>query len=269
MQAGRDITLTSATLSALGEKGSMILSAGHNLTMDTDALEARKDMTEDRDNYIRTYRKTETANTLTAGKDMILTAGNNIKARNASVSSESGAIAVKAGNDVTIENGYHEAIDDYGLKYKESGFLSHKTTGIKSHDESKTAMGSLLSGDTVTIVSAGNNEVTASNIVGTNGVSIVSGKDTIITSAEEAGQHNYERRVRKSGLLGGGLGFTIGSEKRKDQYTDADVTQKGSAIGSIAGNVTIKADKNVHVDASDIIAGKDIAMIGEKCNHFQ
>ncbi|WP_273317907.1 hemagglutinin repeat-containing protein, partial [Dialister succinatiphilus] len=263
MQAGRDITLTSATLSALGEKGSMILSAGHNLTMDTDALEARKDMTEDRDNYIRTYRKTETANTLTAGKDMILPAGNNIKARNASVSRESGAIAVKAGNDVTIENGYHEAIDDYGLKYKESGFLSHKTTGIKSHDESKTAMGSLLSGDTVTIVSAGNNEVTASNIVGTNGVSIVSGKDTIITSAEEAGQHNYERRVRKSGLLGGGLGFTIGSEKRKDQYTDADVTQKGSAIGSIAGNVTIKADKNVHVDASDIIAGKDIAMIGE------
>lgn len=263
MQAGRDMTLNGATLAALGEKGSMILSAGHNLTMDTDTLEARKDMTEDVDNYIRTYRKTETANTLTAGKDITMTAGNNIKARNTSVSSESGAIAVKAGNDVTVENGYHEAIDDYGLKYKESGFLSHKTTGIKSHDESKTAMGSLLSGDTVAIVSSGNTEVTASNVVGTNGVSIASGKDTTITSAAEAGQHNYEKRTRKSGLLGGGLGFTIGSEKQKDQYADADVTQKGSSIGSMAGNVTIQADKNVHVDASDIIAGKDIAMTGE------
>ena len=35
----------------------MILSAGHNLTMDTNSLEAKKDMTENSDNYIRTYRK--------------------------------------------------------------------------------------------------------------------------------------------------------------------------------------------------------------------
>ena len=214
MQAGRDMTLTGATLSALGEKGSMILSAGHNLTMDTDALEARKDMTENSDNYIRTYRKTETANTLTAGKDVTMTAGNNIKARNTAISSENGTIGVKAGNDVKIENGYQEVADDYGLKYKESGFLSHKTTGFKSHDERKTAMGSLLSGDTVAIVSASNTEVTASDIVGTNDVSIASGKDTAITSAEEVEQHDYEKRVRKSGFLGGGLGFTIGSEKR-------------------------------------------------------
>lgn len=57
MQAGQDITMTGATLAALGENGSMILSAGHNLTMDTDSLEAKKDMTENSDNYIRTYRK--------------------------------------------------------------------------------------------------------------------------------------------------------------------------------------------------------------------
>ena len=199
MESGRDIHLTGATLKALGDKGSVILKSGKNLIFDTDSLQAKKDMTENRDNYIRTYRKTETANTLTAGKDITMTAGNNIKARNTSVSSESGAIAVKAGNDVTIENGYQEAADDYGLKYKESGFLSHKTTDIKSHDENKTAMGSLFSGDTVTIVSAGNNEVTASNIVGTNGVSIASGKDTTITSAEEVEQHDYENVSGRAG----------------------------------------------------------------------
>lgn len=263
MQAGQDITMTEATLAALGENGSMILSAGHNLTMDTDALEAKKDMTEDSDNYIRTYRKTETANTLTAGKDISLISGNDLKARNTTVASETGAITAKAGHDVTIENGYNEAIDDYGLKYKESGFLSHKTTTIKSHDESKTATGSMLSGDTVTIVSGSNTKVIASNVVGTNDVSIASGKDTTIESAEEVEQHDYEKRVKKSGLLGGGLGFTIGSEKRNDQYKDANITQKGSTVGSIAGNVTIEANKDVHVDASDIIAGKDISMTGE------
>ena len=266
MQAGQDITMAGSTLAALGENGSMILSAGHNLTMGTDELTAKKDMTEDSDNYIRTYRKTETANTLTAGKDISLISSNDIKARNTTVASESGAITAKAANDVTIENGYNEATDDYGLKYKESGFLSHKTTAIKSHDESKTATGSTLSGDTVTIVSGGNTKVTASNIVGTNDVSITSGKDTTITSAEEVEQHDYKKQVKKSGLLGGGLGFTIGSEKRKDQYTDADVTQKGSTVGSISGNVTIEANKDVHVNASDIIAGKDISLTGENAD---
>ena len=85
MQARQDITMTGATLAALGENGFMILSAGHNLTMVTDALEAKKDMTENSDNYIRTYRKTETANTLTAGKDISLISGNDMKARNTTV----------------------------------------------------------------------------------------------------------------------------------------------------------------------------------------
>lgn len=263
MQAGQDITMTGATLAALGENGSMIFSAGHNLTMDTDSLEAKKDMTENNDNYIRTYRKTETANTLTAGKDISLISGNDIKARSTTVASENGQVSMKAADDVTIENGYNKAMDDYGLKYKESGFLSHKTTAIKSHDESKTAIGSMLSGDKISITSIGNTTITASNVVGTNDVSITSGKDTTITSAEEVEQHDYEKRVKKSGLLSGGLGFTIGSEKRNDQYVDTDVTQKGSTVGSIAGNVTIEANKDVHVNASDIIAGKDVSMTGE------
>ena len=71
-------------------------------------------------------------------------------------------------------------------------------------------------------------------------------------------------RVKQSGLLSsGGLGFTIGMEKRKDQYKDADMIQKGSTVGSISGNVTITSDKDIHVNASDIIAGKDISMTGE------
>ena len=264
MQAGQDITMTGATLAALGESGSMIFSAGHNLTMDTDSLEAKKDMTENNDNYIRTYRKTETANTLTAGKDISFISGNDIKARSTTVASENGQISMKAADDVTIENGYNKAMDDYGLKYKESGFLSHKTTAIKSHDESKTAIGSMLSGDKISITSAGNTTITASNVVGTNDVSITSGKNTTITSAEEVEQHDYEKRVKKSGLLsGGGLGFTIGTEKRKDQYSDADLLQKASTVGSVSGNVSIESGNKTEVGASAVLAGKNISITGE------
>ena len=109
--------------------------------------------------------------------------------------------------------------------------------------------------------------MTGSQVIGTHDVAISSGKDTSISSAEEYERHDYAKQIKKSGLLsGGGLGFTIGTEKRKDQYSDADVLQKGSTVGSISGNVTITSDKDIHVNASDIIAGKDISMTGENVN---
>ena len=264
MQAGQDITMTGATLAALGENGSMILSAGHNLTMDTDSLEAKKDMTENSDNYIRTYRKTETANTLAAGKTITLAAGKNLSARNTTVLSENGQITVAAKGDVNLENGYNESRDDYGLKYKERGLLSSKTTTIKSHDESKTVTASTLSGDAVQITAGGNTNMTGSQVIGTHDVAISSGKDTSISSAQEYEQHDYAKQVKKSGLLsGGGLGFTIGTEKRKDQYSDADLLQKASTVGSTSGNVSIESGNKVEIGASAVLAGKDISITGE------
>ena len=264
MEAGKDIHLTGATLEALGDNGSLILKAGNNIHLDTDTLEARKDMTENSDNYIRTYRKTETTNTLAAGKNITLAAGENLSARNTTVLSENGQITVAAKGDVNLENGYNESRDDYGLKYKERGLLSSKTTTIKSHDESKTVTASTLSGDAVQITAGGNTNVTSSNVVGTHDVAISSGKDTSISSAEEYEQHDYAKQVKKSGLLsGGGLGFTIGTEKRKDQYAESGLMQKGSLIGSAKGNLSISSSGQTQVEGSTLVAGKDMTVIGE------
>ena len=221
-------------------------------------------MTENSDNYIRTYRKTETANTLAAGKTITLAAGENLSARNTTVLSENGQIMVAAKGDVTLENGYNESRDDYGLKYKERGLLSSKTTTIKSHDESKTVTASTLSGDAVQITAGGNTNMTGSQVIGTHDVAISSGKDTSISSAEEYERHDYAKQVKKSGLLsGGGLGFTIGTEKRKDQYSDADLLQKASTVGSTSGNVSIESGNKTEVGASAVLAGKNISITGE------
>ena len=264
MEAGKDIHLTGATLEALGDNGSLILKAGNNIHLDTDTLEAKKDMTENSDNYIRTYRKTETANTLAAGKTITLAAGENLSARNTTVLSENGQITVAAKGDVNLENGYNESRDDYGLKYKERGLLSSKTTTIKSRDESKTVTSSTLSGDAVQITAGVNTNMTGSQVIGTHDVAISSGKDTSISSAQEYEQHDYAKQVKKSGLLsGGGLGFTIGTEKRKDQYAESGLMQKGSLIGSAKGNLSISSSGQTQVEGSTLVAGKDMTVIGE------
>ena len=83
-------------------------------------------------------------------------------------------------------------------------------------------------------------------------------------STEEYEQHDYAKQVKKSGLLsGGGLGFTLGTEKRKDQYRDTDLLQKASTVGSTSGNVSIESGNKVEIGASAVLAGKDISITGE------
>jgi hypothetical protein len=129
LDAGENIHLTGSTLEALGDRGSLILHAGKDITLDIDTLSARKDMTENRDNYIRTYRKTEMGNTLMAGKDMTLSSGGNLSARSSTMASERGKIILAAGDDVTLSNGYNEARDDYGLKPEVRTFYIYAAAG--------------------------------------------------------------------------------------------------------------------------------------------
>ena len=96
--------------------------------------------------------------------------------------------------------------------------------------------------------------MTGSQVIGTHDVAISSGKDTSISSAEEYERHDYAKQVKKSGLLGV-LGFTIGTEKRKDRYKDADRLQKSSTVGSVSGNVSIESDNKVEIGASAVLAG--------------
>ncbi len=267
LDAGENIHLTGSTLEALGDRGSLILHAGKDITLDIDTLSARKDMTENRDNYIRTYRKTEMGNTLMAGKDMTLSSGGNLSARSSTMASERGKIILAAGDDVTLSNGYNEARDDYGLKYKEKGFLSGKITAVKSHDEEKKASPVIISGDSISILSGKDTGISASQIIAPHDVTAAAGGNIHIFSAPEYESHDYEKQVKKRGLLsGGGLGFTMGSEKRKDRSDSEAVEQVGSTIGSVEGSVRISAGKNAAILGSEVTAGKDIFISGENIN---
>ena len=91
VSAGNDVNLGGATIEALGKEGAITITAGHDINSTTDTLTAKKDMTQDGDNYLRTYRQTELGTTIEAGGNVSIGAKNDIKARNLTVSSDSGA----------------------------------------------------------------------------------------------------------------------------------------------------------------------------------
>ena len=172
-----------------------------------------------------------------------------------------------AGEDISMmdEKEHHETIHEYHSHV--SGLLSSKTKDLYEAGTTDTVRGSLISGNETHMESGRDMTITGSAVVSSKDTTLLAGRNFKADSAEERSGSTYRESVKKRGLLsGGGLGFTIGSEKRKDRYDSESVEQVGSTIGSVEGNVRIGAGKDAAILGSEVTAGKDISISGENVN---
>jgi len=263
VSAGNDVNLGGATIEALGKEGAITIIAGRDINSTTDTLTAKKDMTQDGDNYLRTYRQTELGTTIEAGGNVSIGAKNDIKARNLTVSSDSGAVKVIGEHDVSIENGYSESKDAFALKYKEKGLLNKKETKIKTNDESKHALMSTVSGHTVVVGANNDVTLTSSNVVSTAGTSVLAGHNVITDAATEHTLSTASKDVKKSGIMGAGMGIMIGKKQSKDNYYIDETTHKATTLGSTDGKVTVQAGDTVHLTTTNAVGKDGVIIVGQ------
>ena len=266
VRAGENISLAGATLTALGKNGSVLLSAGENISLDTKKLQSEKDMTQGAENYLRTKRGTELAAEICADGNISLSAGNDLTARAAEISSKNGATSLSAGNDISLTAGRETSEDHYGIRYKESGLLSSKTTTIRIDTESYTARTTNITGQNVNIAAKRDATFAAANIAADNDVNITAGRNFSAVSAENYSHTENYKEVKKSGIFGsgGGLGFTIGTQKTKTAHESDAITQQGTNIAALGGSVSIAAGENAHISSSNILADKDATVTAKE-----
>lgn len=263
VSAGNDVNLGGATIEALGKKGAITITVGHDINSTTDTLTAKKDMTQDGDNYLRTYRQTELGTTIEASGNISIGAQNDIKARNLTVSSDSGAVKVIGEHDVSIENGYSESKDAFALKYKEKGLLNKKETKIKTNDESKNALMSTVSGHTVVVGANNDVTLTSSNVVSTAETSVLAGHNVVTDAASEHTLSTASKDVKKSGIMGAGMGIMIGKKQSKDNYYIDETTHKATTLGSTDGKVTVHAGDTVHLTTTNAVGKDGVTIVGQ------
>ena len=203
-----------------------------------------------------------------AGKeDISVLAGSDINIKGSSLTSEEGKASLAAGGNVNItnENEYHEKLHE--SHEKSNGFLSSKTTDIYDYSNVNGVVSSNVSAGSVDIQSGKDINVKGSNVAADNDVSVKTGGNLNIGSAEQTSESEHIKSVKKSGLLsGGGLGFTIGKEKRKDQYANQNTEQVGSTVGSLKGRVDLEAQKDANIKGSSVIAKENINISGSNVN---
>ena len=199
----------------------------------------------------------ETGSTIETTGDITLSAGSDLSARAANVSSAQGQLLARAGQDLRIEAGESTLNTAEQHKTKSKGFLSSSKTTTRDTSSDTTAIASTFSGDSVTLVADRDIAVKGSNVVATNDATLIATRNLSIEAASETHNETHFSKTKQSGVFSsGGVGFTIGSKQNStDQQTDASTAAK-STIGSTDGNVLLLAGEKYKQVGSDVIAVK-------------
>ena len=258
IEAGRDITAEAAEISSAGD---IAMKAGRDITMETAAVKKDTAVTWDGNNYRHDSAARDIGSSVTAKGSLTMQSERDTSIKAADIRSE-GMIAVEAGRNLTVENGKEITDLEEHHRHKERSLLSSTTTTTHDEVHAVKAQKSIIEGNTVSLQGGKDISLTGSAAASTKETALSAGRNISIHAAEETDKEIHKKQVKKSGLIGSGLGFTIGSEKKKDSYDTEKTTQAGSTVGSIKGNVTIHAGQTASVRASDIIAGKDTLITG-------
>lgn len=278
--AGHDATLDAATIST--KAGDLTLAAGHDLTLNaegethevvTDTKKKKSGLlssktTVTHDDVSQTYA----VGTSLSGDNVHLVAGNDLTATAAKVEAN-GNIALSAGHDVNLLAGQDVYDESHSSATKRSGMArgllptdwNYETQARKNLDtsEDRVAVGTTISGDSVTITA--NHDVTtqAAQIAGTHDVTLAAGHDLIIGTGLSTHAEGHEQSVSTSGFIQNGLSVTIGNQKQKSTLDVTQIDSTGSLIGSTDGRVTLAAGQDVHITGSDVLSHTGTSIIGQ------
>ncbi|WP_367374514.1 hemagglutinin repeat-containing protein [Pseudomonas lini] len=279
LSAGKDLGLIASRVNA-GDEAYLV--AGSNLLLqsaeDSDYSfysKTKKSSSGKKFRLDETSSVTNVASSVTSGGNNVLTAGNDLVIKGSDVSSEKGSVGLGAGNDVEIvavtdsNSARHERSQS---KSSWGGFKSSKVQDQLAETQT-TAVGSLISGDTIAVSAKRDATVTGSALVSTNDLAVRAGRDLTIDAAENTfsrtQMHKEKNRDFTGVLTGNNLGLDditgnqhLSISDQKHNGTASQTTLTGSTIGSSKGNVSLVAGADLNVIASDLVSTKDMSLRG-------
>ena len=259
IHSNKDVHLTGAIITG-GDEGNISITSANTVNLDTKKLSAKKDMTLNAANYLRTDRGTEIGTQILGDGNVTVAAKNDVNIRQGVINSEHGATTIVAGNDVNIENGNTYSRDQYGLQYKEKGLLSRTVNTIRKDYEHTGVVASTIGGNTIQVGANHDVNITGSNVLGTGDVAISAGNKVRTNSAEDSSRNDTYQHSKKKGLMGAGLGFTIGSKQIKDTEAESYTTNVNTLIGSVDGTIAVNANNDAHITSTDIVGKHGITV---------
>ncbi|MFC6311225.1 hemagglutinin repeat-containing protein [Paraburkholderia dipogonis] len=264
---GGDLTATGTNIN-LGGGG--VVAANGNVTLQaakaTSTTDSNSSGSDSHGSYSESLHRSDdtlTATTLNAGNSLTVASGKDINVTGSAISLDKGTATLAAAGNVNIGAATETHVDNEQEQHKHSNVVSGKEVASSSNSTTTLSQGSMVSADGVTIASGKDINVAGSTIVGTNDVSLNAAHDVTITTTQDTQTTSSYYRERQSGLgAGGGIGISVGTQTQTNSANTSQVSNAGSTVGSLNGNVSIVAGNDLHVTGSDLIAAKNVTGMG-------
>ncbi|OKP50299.1 filamentous hemagglutinin [Serratia marcescens] len=202
---------------------------------------------------------------IASGGDTRIQAGRDLSTQAAQVTAQ-GDVAAQAGRDVHLGTATESDYSFFEETKTKKKLFSKTTTHTVKEDYATREKGSLLSGDNVTVTAGNDLAVIGSGVAADRNVALRAGNNVDIAAATEEQSSYRLNEKKKSGLFsGGGIGVTIGSTSSRHQVNEDGTTQSQSVstVGSTGGDVAITAGGRAHIGGADVIAGKNLSVMGD------
>ncbi|WP_244139896.1 hemagglutinin repeat-containing protein [Burkholderia stabilis] len=260
---GGDLTAQGAQLD-FGQGGA--IAAKGNVTFGAASTTSTINANSSGDQGNRSYAETRhgsdqalTGTTVKGGDTLNVVSGKDINVIGSTIDLKKGEANLLAAGDVNVGAATETHVYNSRETHSRSGVVSGTKIASSQDATSTVANGSLISADGVSIGSGKDINVQGSTVVGTHDVALNAAHDVNITTSQNTSQSSTTYQEQHSGLMsGGGLSFSVGNSKLAQQNQSSSVTNNASTVGSVDGNLTINAGNTLHVQGSDLVAGKDV-----------
>ncbi|WP_295650195.1 hemagglutinin repeat-containing protein [uncultured Haemophilus sp.] len=261
LMATENITVKGANFNI---KGDAVLQAGDKLNLDTIETQNKEHYVSNADNYYKLDQKQEVGSQLNVTGNFDAIGKSAVEMRGVSATSNGTMNVMSEGNINIQEARYKEQLSS-GSKSKSRGLTSSTTEVYRHKHDYDVAEASNLDADKIYIHSnKGNVNIQGSNAVAENGL-VIKANNIDIREAENRVYSDDYYSKKKSGMLGGGIGVTFGSQKQTTESDQTKLYAQGSQVGSLNGNTTMIADNNYRQTASTVSAVKgDVNILAKK-----
>ena len=253
LQATEDITFKGAQINV---KGNADIQAGNTLNVGTVETENKQSFVKDSNNYYKLNQNNEIGSEFNIEGDARFVGKNAIEMRGASAVSN-GTMSVLSEGDINIRESRQQESLLEATKWTKHGVFQSKGETRRHNHNYDIAQGSTLDADKIYIHSNnGNVDIQGSNVAAGNGLT-VKAKNIDIREAENRVYSDDYYSKKKSGVLGGGIGVTLGSQKQTIESDQTKLYAQGSQVGSLNGNTTMIAENTYTQTASKMSTIKD------------
>ena len=254
IQSGGDITIKAANVKSAG---TVDVNAKGKLLVTTEKQSSKEHYDFSDNHHYHLDKEGEVSSVIEGKEGTRLVGQEETTLRQAEVTSANGKVMVASKGDVRIEEGRDIEHLDTRNKQKSKGAFTSVTEEYKHKHNYDLSKGSEIDGKSVVIYSQdGNVTVQGSDIVGDDSLT-VKAKNIDIREAENRVYSDDYYSKKKSGMLGGGIGVTFGSQKQATESDQTKLYAQGSQVGSLNGNTTMIAENTYTQTASKVSAIKD------------